>query len=522
MPIPMTPTRFQMRSWESESLADLRKRRDVEIRREFDPVPTNGLAMMDASGVHVGKCPPFGYQRDADGRLEIHPQAGLAITELFRRRAQGEPVRHLCRWLEAQGFVTGNGNLGWTTTSLRHIFANRTYLGELHSGTHVALATHQPLVDEVVWQAAQAPRELPTKRRGKRPTLLGGLLRCAGCRMVLHSQVENRSGGRLCSTYICHGRSSGGKCPSPASISGSLIEPYVEEAFFSGLRVRGRRQVVSKRRLEELERRVGTAKEQLAVYRDAPMVLTTLGRNDYIAGLLWRKQRVALALSAVAQERRRLEPIMLPGAEEVENSWPGMTINERRLAIADVIECVFVERGKRQVRERSFIFSRGQGPLDLPRRGSKGQRVHAFDRSEHAAQRKIYRAPAWPAARIEAELTAFVGDRTQWPYPEDFHRAGYGPLFRQVLCSGGPAHWAGRLGLVPLKGSQALRGWDDGAIRATLARFLRGKSYWPTPRQFKASGYAAIYRTLVASGEIDRWVDEFGLPRQSDGWCKPG
>jgi hypothetical protein len=487
------------------------------IRAMWDTAKARAIAR----GVHVGKMPPFGYRRDSEGRIEVHPEKGTAVTELFHRRARGEAVSTLCRWLEDRGFVTGNGNPTWTTTTLRYIIANRTYLGELHSGSHVALGTHQPLVDEATWQAAQAPRDLPAKRRGKRSTLLGGLLRCAGCRMALHSGVGGRSGGRLCATYQCHGRCAGGKCPSRASISGSLIEPYIEEAFFSTLRRRGRRRAAATAKLEKLECQVKHAKNELAAYRDAPMILTTLGTNAYLVGLQHRQRQVALALNAVAQERRRSDYVGLPRAAEMEANWPHMTIDERRSAIAEVIDCIFVTRGRGRVRERTYFCDRGQGPLDLPRPGSKQPAVRSFHAGEFPSPRRIHQAPAWSMARIEAGLRRFLVGCTTWPFPEEFHRAGYGPLYRQVLGGGGPTYWANRLGLEPLKGSQALRGWDDEAIRATLTRFLRGKTHWPTPREFKRAGFGGVYRFLQARGEIDRWVGEFGLPRRSDAWDRP-
>jgi DNA invertase Pin-like site-specific DNA recombinase len=494
---------FSMAEWELD-----------RIRAMWDTAKARAITR----GVHVGKMPPFGYRRDGHGRLEVHPQKGPAVAELFRRRAQGEALSTLCRWLEDRGFTTGNGNTGWTNTTLRGIVANRTYLGELHSGSHVALGTHQPLTDEATWQTAQTPRELPAKRRGKQPTLLGGLLRCAGCRVALHSGVAERSGGRLCATYVCHGRSAGGACPSRAYISGSLIEPHIEEAFFSALRHQGRRGAAATKKLERLELQVTKAKDELAAYRDAPMILTTLGTSAYLAGLQNRQREVALALNAVAQERRRVDAVSLPQAEEMETRWPQMTINERRSAIAEMIDAVFIERGRGRVKERAHIYYRGQCPLDLPRPGTRTSDVRSFNPSELPAPRRIREAPAWSIARIGAELKKFLVGRTVWPFPEEFHRAGYGPLYRQLLRSGGPARWADRMGVAPLKGSQALRAWDDEAIRATLTRFLRGKAYWPTPREFKQAGFGAVYRSLQGRGEIDRWVGVFGLPRRSDSW----
>ena len=229
---------FSMAEWELD-----------RIRTMWETAKARAIAR----GVHVGRRAPFGYERDHEGRLQPDAKAGPAISEVFRRRARGASVSELCRWLEQRGFLTGSGNRGWTTTSLRHILSNRAYLGELHSGDHVALGTHQPLVDAVTWQAAQNPRQLPVRRGNQRKTLLGGLLRCAGCQMALHSQVVARSGGRVTAAYACHGRSAGGECPAPAYITGPLADPYVEAAFFSALRREECRRAANTKELQTSE-----------------------------------------------------------------------------------------------------------------------------------------------------------------------------------------------------------------------------------------------------------------------------
>jgi hypothetical protein len=74
--------------------------------------------------------------------------------------------------------------------------ANRVYLGEVRSADHVKANTHPPLTDAVTWQRAQAPREL-TPRANSQPSLLAGLVRCAGCGMAMSGSVRRSGDGTL-------------------------------------------------------------------------------------------------------------------------------------------------------------------------------------------------------------------------------------------------------------------------------------------------------------------------------------
>src|SRR5215207_1405066 len=122
---------------------------------------------------------------------------------MFERRARGEGITALCRFLEQRGVITPYGNAGWVQNSLRKVIANRAYLGEAHHGAFVNASAHPPLIDDETWLRAQQPWEAPSSR-GRRPTLLGGLLRCAGCRMAMNSTAGRQ--GTSNAVYSCHRR----------------------------------------------------------------------------------------------------------------------------------------------------------------------------------------------------------------------------------------------------------------------------------------------------------------------------
>jgi len=165
-------------------------------------------------GVHCASKPPTGYARGPSGRLVVRPCDAAAVAELFRRRPDGEPIMALCRQLEARGVRTPYGNAVWKPTSVRHVLANRAYLGEARSGQFVKPGAHPPLVDAVTFAQAQRPREIAAK--AAEPSLLGGLVRCAGCSLAMRALPD---GGRRC-YYSCPQRCAGGRCHVRGSSGG--------------------------------------------------------------------------------------------------------------------------------------------------------------------------------------------------------------------------------------------------------------------------------------------------------------
>jgi DNA invertase Pin-like site-specific DNA recombinase len=463
-------------------------------------------------GVHVGSWAPFGYIRRSDGRLKPHPQSGELVAELFRRRAAGASIRELGRWLESREIKTTHGNRGWSETSLRHILGNRVYLGEVRLGGHIRAGAHKPLIDEALWQVAQNPRIAP---RSKRPTLLGGLLRCAGCSMVLHSQTVRLARGNLSSAYACHGRSGAGECPSPAHASGALIEPLIERAFFS--RLRRSRPATSKRTLEQLETQQRAAEMALATYRDNLRLPIVLGSADFEEGLRVRVSARDLATKRLAAEKRRLGGVFEGSAAEVEVRWPEMSIQERREAIGEVIDCAFIWRGRMKIRERTHICYRGEAPLDLPRPGAKRRSPRPIDRQQLPPEPRIMRPGGWPKRRVQAELGEFLSPSDSWPPAVEFYRAGRGPLYERVLRTGGPGYWARRLGIRPPRGTLGLPEWDPEDAHAALQDFVRGRAVFPSRRDFVRAGHSSLFGWLIRNGGLDLWAAASGLPRPGPG-----
>jgi hypothetical protein len=390
--------------------------------------------------------------------------------------------------------------------SVRALLAKRVYLGETRYGRWVREHAHPALTDEATWQAAQQP---PVARQpaGAHTALLGGLVRCASCGMRMHLR-GNRRGYDY---YSCQGRCSAGRCPAPAFMSATRLEMCVEDVVHDLLARRRKPPDMAVRAAEE---RVQIAQRRLAAYRDSDRVLAALGDEAYAAGLAARVRRVRTASLALADARTRRGLHELPAAAVIEANWPGMDVAERREIIRRVIDCVFVAPGQRRYDERIWVCPTGTAPKNLPGRGTKQPplRRHEPRRTWVPARDMSERPRRWSRARLERELRAFINGRAYFPAADSFQAAGRSRLYRQMQLQGGAKRWSQELGLPRRSYSPS---WPDEKVRAELARYLAGKTEWPTSRQFLVDGESTLRGAVSATGGVRRWADEFDMPRAS-------
>lgn len=323
-------------------------------------------------GVSIASCVPPGYRKTRTGRLLPDPRTGPVMAEVFRRRADGVPVPHLCRFLETEGVLTAHDNPGWNTTSLYRVLSNRVYIGELRGQGLVRVDVHPPLIDAATWEAAQRPRQL-FRTLEPIPVLLRGMLRCASCSMlmgVLNKQPAPRA------FYQCRRRFAGGRCCGPAGVTAAHIDAYVTKAFFTLL---GRRRQPPHARLSALEDRAAQASRALASYRDNDTVRRMLGDDAFVAGVATRLARVRDAQLMLAGARDCLDTHELPSAAETRAQWPTLELLEQRVLIAQVIDCVFVARGQGCLPERVTVCPIGTAPTyTRPIGGAKAAKLHTI------------------------------------------------------------------------------------------------------------------------------------------------
>ena len=153
----------------------------------------SALSVKRQRGEFVGGYAPYGYQKDPNNknRLVVDPIAAEVVRRLFRLRAEDMGIVAILRLLNAEGIpcpgryryehgiITNNNKNGpemlWSRHVLKDILANPVYLGHLVQGRYraslykgipmhtadksewdIVLNTHEPIVDEELFQRVQA------------------------------------------------------------------------------------------------------------------------------------------------------------------------------------------------------------------------------------------------------------------------------------------------------------------------------------------------------------------------------
>jgi DNA invertase Pin-like site-specific DNA recombinase len=455
---------------------------------------------------------PFGYRRTRGGRLVVDPREGPLVTEAFRLRADGASIGEVRKFLIASGVPQAEGGTHWPHPVVRNVLKHRVHLGEVRLGAVVNETAHPPLVDRETWERAQASRERPPRRRGREPGLLRGILRCAGCQRLLTMNTRDVGTSHEVRTYQCTNQDRRrAPCPAPSNISDSIIEPYIETVFWHVLaRVRATPAQVQLERLkDELTRR----ETELASYRDNARIATTIGPDRFAKGLAVRQRRVDVTAKGVARltVATDRQPELVP-ATELRERWPTMPLAERRQAIAQVLSCVFVEKGWRAIERRVHVYRHGQGPhYALPTHGVFLGTLPPFDPRECGSAVRLPPLPAlWPVGRIRNALTPFLDGRETWPPFGEFQTAGLATVHDQLRRRGGPRYWAAEFDLV--YSARSLHPpWPDDKIRAKLTAYLVGKTEWPTWQTFYDDGERMLRLAVEGAGGSERWAHEIGV-----------
>ena len=183
-----------------------------------------GLRERVRQGLFNGE-PPFRYQRcdpECLGLDESHtgchpdPETAQIVAELFERYANGSHSQAtLAQWMNRQEFKTSarepdecsqdpDGIKGrrFTGFSIRDILKNPFYTGKVRHKQEQFDGRHQPIVDQLLFDAVQKRKKENRSRKtamvnrlSKNPHMLTGLLRCHKCGTKLWSQRQGNRGG---------------------------------------------------------------------------------------------------------------------------------------------------------------------------------------------------------------------------------------------------------------------------------------------------------------------------------------
>lgn len=129
----------------------------------------------------------LGYTGQPDQKYEIDGNTAPVVRRIFKEYTEGIPMQRICNSLNESGVTTNRGNK-FTVNSLHRILTNRAYIGEYKFGD-VCIPDGIPrIIDDVIFQKAQAKIEA-NKRGGK------------GAIKKLHPEIEIEDywlTGKLC------------------------------------------------------------------------------------------------------------------------------------------------------------------------------------------------------------------------------------------------------------------------------------------------------------------------------------
>jgi DNA invertase Pin-like site-specific DNA recombinase len=329
-----------------------------------------------ARGIHVSGKVPTGYRRDEDRVLEPDPHSGPVIHELFRRRATGISWAQLARFLEEEKVVTPWDNEHWTVASVSTIIRNRVYLGEARAGNIVNPDAHEAIVTLAEWQAANKARGVHPGRSGKGTGLLSGVLRCGGCSYAMKPKMGRTRHGKDFLEYGCKPDKAGGRCPAPASVKASVIEPFVLAHLFSF--AKNATAYTREEDGSDLDTEIATAEAERDAALDERLAKALGGPQSevYLRTVESRQARVDALLEERAERDQEREPAQIEA--DLENVWGDLTLEDQRRVLHSVFDSVFVWRtsdggrnGRMPIAQRAKLFLAGEGP-PVPIRGQRG------------------------------------------------------------------------------------------------------------------------------------------------------
>lgn len=294
---------------------------------------------------------PLGYtvkprKHGGDGKLYVDPKTAPRVKHAFEMAARGEPWSAIARYL------------GVGISTAQKLVRRRTYLGETNLGELRNTGTHEPLVSEGLFAAAQIIRGRPP--RGDAPAaLLAGLVRCAGCQRRM---TPDRAPGE--SNYRCQARrvAGGGRCETPAIIGQKKADRYVTELALNHL---GGGRVDTARADDDItdaEHVLAIAEAELTAYQEMTRV-SDIGASVFMGGMRTRVADVQAARAALGQARVRQGPV--PGAGSLRDVWESLTVEERRHFLRSSLGVIWVKKGRGPAAERMRVIAAGYVPDGL-------------------------------------------------------------------------------------------------------------------------------------------------------------
>ena len=174
--------------------------KDLEIKT------SRGMTENALNGKFNGGYVTFGYKIYKDGHFRKDPAAAPIVTDIFKRYAEGETIRHMVDDLTARG-VTNNGRK-ITYHFVNWLLKNRRYLGEYSFRDVKNTEAIPPIVSEELFEKCQQrlsanKHKSASFRKVEEKYLLTGKIFCGHCGRTMSGVSGKGKGGGVYRYYQC-------------------------------------------------------------------------------------------------------------------------------------------------------------------------------------------------------------------------------------------------------------------------------------------------------------------------------
>jgi hypothetical protein len=176
--------------------------------------------------------------------------------------------------------------------------------------------------------------------------------------------------------YGCKPDKAGGRCPAPASVKASVVEPFVLSHLFAFAKSATARTQEEDGSNLDVELAAAEAERDAALDERLAEALGGPESDVYLRTVESRQARVDALLEERAERDQEREPAQIEA--DLEQVWEDLTLEDQRRVLHSVFDSVFVWRtsdsgrnGKLPIAKRARLFLAGEGP-PVPIRGQRG------------------------------------------------------------------------------------------------------------------------------------------------------
>lgn len=157
-------------------------------RKRMGAFLASAFAERARQGKPHGKA-PYGYTKDADGRLIVDEDAAPVVRAIFDRYDDGWSLRRIARWLTEDQHQTDRR---WKPMILQYVLRSPAMIGTIKTGGIETPDAHEPIIDRAQWDRVQTRLDERRYHRTKQASSwLEGLMVCGcGATMRLVANVK--------------------------------------------------------------------------------------------------------------------------------------------------------------------------------------------------------------------------------------------------------------------------------------------------------------------------------------------